>query len=85
MPHFLTDYLPLLIFLGVAAGGAAAYALIAVGVILLVIAAVVGNTLSQVFRVALYRYVTGQGEAPGFASEDLERAFRPKGRRRAVA
>jgi hypothetical protein len=25
--------------------------------------------------------VTGQGAAPGFADEDLEQAFRPKGRR----
>jgi hypothetical protein len=84
---FLAGFLPAvaLIFLGVAAGGAVAIALIAIAVILLVIASVVGNTLSQVFRVALYRYVTGQGEAPGFASEDLERAFRPKGRRSRVA
>jgi hypothetical protein len=38
-----------------------------------------------VFRVALYRYITGKGDAPGFATEDLERAFRPKGRHRATA
>lgn len=80
---FLLGFLPavVLIFLGVAAGGVAAGVLIALGVIVLIVAAVVGNTLNQVFRVALYRYVTGQGQAPGFASEDLERAFRPKGRR----
>jgi hypothetical protein len=84
---FLLGFLPacLLIFLGIAAGGVAAYPLIAIGIVLLVVAAVVGNTLSQVFRVALYRYVTGQGSTPGFAGDDLERAFRPKGRRRAVA
>jgi hypothetical protein len=84
---FLMGFLPacLLIFVGVSAGGAAAYALIALGVILLIIAAIVGNTLNQVFRVALYRWVTGKGAAPGFDNEDLERAFRPKGRRRAVA
>ena len=84
---FLAGFLPacLLIFLGVAAGGPAAYGMIAVAVIILVIAAVVGNTLSQVFRVALYRFVTGNGEAPGFSTEDLEHAFRPKKRRNAVA
>ena len=84
---FIWVFLPaaLLIFLGVAAGGAAAYGMIAVAVIILVIAAVVGNTLSQVFRVALYRFVTGNGEAPGFSTEDLEHAFRPKKRRNAVA
>ena len=80
---FLLGFLPaiVLIFLGVAAGGVAAGVLIALGVVVLIVASVVGNTLNQVFRVALYRYVTGKGEAPGFATEDLERAFRPKRRR----
>jgi len=83
---FLIGFLPgaALVIGGIALGGAG-IALAVVGAVLLIVAAIVGNTLSQVFRVALYRYVTGQGAAPGFASEDLERAFRPKGRRRLVA
>ncbi len=79
---FLIGFLPacLLIFLGVSAGGAAGIVLIGVGVVILIIASIVGNTLNQVFRVALYRWVTGKGEATGFDTNDLERAFRPKGR-----
>jgi hypothetical protein len=67
-----------LIVLGVAAGGPGGIALIVVGAIVLLIAAVLVNTLSQVFRVALYRYATGAPETPGFASDDLAAAFRPK-------
>jgi hypothetical protein len=84
---FLIGFLPaaVLIFAGISIGGAGGIVLIAIGAVVLIVASVVGNTLNQVFRVALYRYVTGRGDAPGFAREDLERAFRPKGRRRAVA
>ena len=80
---FLAAFLPacLLVFLGIAAGGPALYGMIAVAAVIVVIAAVVGNTLNQVFRVALYRFVTERGETPGFATEDLQHAFRPKGRR----
>jgi hypothetical protein len=84
---FLIGFLPaaVLVFLGISAGGVGGGVLIAIGAVLLIIAAIVGNTLNQVFRVALYRWVTGKGAAPGFSTEDLERAFRPKGRRRSVA
>lgn len=80
---FVLGFLPAvaLIVVGVAAGGVAAIALCAVGVVLLIVASIVGNTLSQVFRVALYRFVTGAGVTPGFDREDMEHAFRPKKRR----
>jgi hypothetical protein len=48
----------------------------------LIVSAIVSNTLTQVFRVALYRFATGAPVASGFASEDLEAAFRPKRRHR---
>ena len=79
---FLIGFLPavVLIFVGVSAGGVVAGVLIGIGVVILIIAMIVGNTLNQVFRVALYRFVTGKGETTGFDTNDLERAFRPKGR-----
>jgi hypothetical protein len=67
-----------LIVVGVGIGGPGGIAMIVVGAIVLLIAAVLVNTLSQVFRVALYRYATGAPETPGFASDDLAAAFRPK-------
>jgi hypothetical protein len=67
-----------LIVCGVGVGGPVGIAMIVVGAIVLVIAAVLVNTLSQVFRVALYRYATGVPQTPGFASDDLAGAFRPK-------
>jgi hypothetical protein len=67
-----------LIVLGVGVGGPGGIAMIVVGAVVLLIAAVLVNTLSQVFRVALYRYATGAPETPGFASDDLASAFRPK-------
>jgi len=79
--------IPLLAFenLGVVAGGAGGIVLAVVGVLVIVVAAVVGNTLSQVFRVALYRFATGGPAAPGFDPDDLEHAFRPKKRGRGAA
>jgi hypothetical protein len=71
-----------LIVIGVQIGAAPGVALIVVGAIVLLISAVLVNTLSQVFRVALYRYATGAPETPGFASDDLAGAFRPKKSRR---
>jgi hypothetical protein len=50
--------------------------------LVLIVSAIVSNTLTQVFRVALYRFATGAPVASGFASEDLEAAFRPKRRHR---
>lgn len=81
---FLIGFLPaiVLIVIGIQIGGSVAgIALMVVGAVVFLVAAVVANTLNQVFRVALYRHVTGRGAASGFATEDLERAFRPKRRR----
>jgi hypothetical protein len=77
----LAGFLPaiLLVVLGVSAGGPAGIALAAIGVILFLVAAVLSNTLTQVFRVALYRFATGVPETTGFASGDLAQAFAPKG------
>jgi hypothetical protein len=76
----LLGFLPAiaLIVLGVQVGGAGGIVIIGLGVIVLLIAAIVSNTLTQVFRVALYRFATGTPETPGFASEDLAAAFKPK-------
>jgi len=53
-------------------------ALIAVGVLVIVVAGLLQTTLSAVFRVALYRFAT-QGEALGrFTPEQLDGAFRPR-------
>jgi hypothetical protein len=84
---FLIGILPgiALVALGVVAGGAGGIVLAVVGVLVIVVAAVVGNTLSQVFRVALYRFATGGPAAPGFDPDDLEHAFRPKKRGRGAA
>lgn len=85
---FLIGFLPgiVLVAIGIQIGGTVAgIALIAVGAAIFLVAAVVANTLNQVFRVALYRWVTGRGDVPGFDNRDLERAFRPKGRHKAVA
>jgi hypothetical protein len=77
-----------LIVLGIGVGGPGGIAMVAVGAVVLLVSAVLVNTLSQVFRVALYRYATGVPQTPGFASDDLAGAFRPKkarGRGRSAA
>lgn len=76
----LVGFLPAigLVVLGVVVAGPGGIALIAIGVILFLIAAVISNTLNQVFRVALYRFATGVPETPGFDSTDLAAAFGPK-------
>lgn len=64
-------------------GGSAALGgvLIAVGVVVVVLAALLQVTLSAVFRVALYRFAT-QGDAPGhFSAAQLDAAFQPRRRR----
>lgn len=82
---FLLGVLPAIVVgvIGVQVGGPAGIALIAIAVVVLIVTAIVANTLTQVFRVALYRFATDAPVAAGFASEDLEAAFRPKRRHRA--
>ena len=80
-------------FLPAAAVGVVGYALLssseAVGVALLVaaaivvaIAALVGSTLTAIFRVALFIFATGERSVGGFETAELESAFAPKGQRR---
>ena len=82
---FLVGILPGagIIALGVALTGSSAALgglLIAVGVAVIIAAALVQVTVSAVFRVALYRFAT-QGDAPGhFTQDQLQGAFRPGGR-----
>jgi hypothetical protein len=83
----LAGFLPaiLLIFIGIKVGAAGGVVLIAVGAVVLLVAAVISNTLTQVFRVALYRFATGAPETPGFASDDLASAFGQKRHGRATS
>ncbi len=55
--------------------------LIAVGGVVIALAAGFASALRQVFAVALYRYATG-GDSGGFAAEDLEQPFTSRKRRR---
>ena len=86
---FLIGVLPgiVLVMLGVSlAGGSPGGGgmLIALGVIVVVIAGLLQATLSAIFRVALYRFAT-DGEFPGrFTQEQLQGAFRTKGKRRGI-
>jgi hypothetical protein len=86
---FLVGILPgaAVIALGVLLTGSSAAlgaVVIAVGVTVVVIAALLQATLSAVFRVALFRFATG-GDASGrFTAEQLQDAFRPR-RGRGVA
>lgn len=52
--------------------------LIAVAVVVIVGALLVGSTLNAIFRVALYRFATDGQAAPGFDQAALEHAFAPK-------
>ncbi len=66
---------------GVALGGPGGVALIAVAVLIVLAACVLANALTQVFRVALYRFAVQAPAAPGFDQADLAAAFAPKRRR----
>jgi hypothetical protein len=74
---FLVGMLPagLVIALGIAVGGPAGVAIAVVGAATLLAAAVVGNALSSIFRVALYRYAVADTTATGFEATDLAGAF----------
>lgn len=77
---FLVGMLPavLVAAAGIALGGPAGIALAVVGIAALLAAMVVGNALSAIFRVALYRYATTEQTWAGFAAPDLAAAFGPK-------
>jgi hypothetical protein len=60
--------------------GAGGAALIAIGLVILVIAILVQQVLSTIFGVALYRYVADEKVVGGFTTEELESAVRTKGR-----
>jgi hypothetical protein len=66
---------------GIVLGGPAGIAIAVVGVAALLAAMVVGNALSSIFRVALYRYATAEQTWAGFAAPDLAAAFGPKRKR----
>jgi hypothetical protein len=59
---------------------ASGLAMIAAGVIALVLVSALANATQQVFSVALYRYATGK-PGGGFATADLEHPFVLKGKR----
>lgn len=80
---FLAGFLPaiLLIVAGVAVwatSGVGGAILIAFGVVILIIAALVQQSLATIFGVALYRYVAGQEAVGGFTEEELQSAVRLK-------
>jgi hypothetical protein len=53
--------------------------LIAAGLVIVVIAALIQQVLSTIFGVALYRYVADEQAVGTFTTEDLEGAVRTKG------
>jgi hypothetical protein len=72
----------LLIVAGVAlwaTSGVGGAVLIAVGLVVLVIAALIQQVLSTIFGVALYRYVADEKAIGTFTAEDMESAVRTKG------
>jgi hypothetical protein len=83
--------LPMLVAVGIGALGVAsgtavvAIPLIAVAVVMLLVATVVVNALSGIYRTALYRYAV-DGQVPtAFAGADLEHSFGPRKRNRSSA
>ena len=71
----------LLIVAGVAVwatSGVGGAILIAFGVVVLIIAALIQQSLSTIFGVALYRYVAGQEAVGGFTEQELQSAVRLK-------
>ena len=69
-----------LMFLGFASGSdELAIALVVVGVLIAVVAGVLGSAARAVFSVALYRYASGTGATGPFTERDLESAVARKG------
>lgn len=68
-----------LVFLGLASGSTViAVALVVVGVLIAIAAAVLGSAARSVFSVALYRYAAGQGATGPFSDADLQSAVARK-------
>jgi len=63
-------------------GYAAGYVLAGLCVVLGAAALVVETAMGQVFRLAVYRYASGEGATGPFAKADLESAFKPRPPRR---
>ena len=85
---FLVGILPgILLVVGVALTGSTAAlgaVVIAIGVVVIVVAALLQTTLNAVFQVALFRFAT-QGDVSGrVLAGPLAGAFRPKGGRSAI-
>jgi hypothetical protein len=80
---FLVGFVPggLLIAGGIVLGGAGGIVLAVLGALVLLVAAVVGNALSAIFRVALYRFAISDRADAGFAAQDLAGAFHERRRR----
>jgi hypothetical protein len=80
--------LPMLVAIGIGALGVAsgtavvAVPLVAVAVVILLIATVIVNALSGIYRTALYRYAVDGQVPPAFAGADLEHSFGPRKRNR---
>jgi hypothetical protein len=69
-----------LMFLGFASGSTTvAIALVVVGILVAVVAGVLGSAARSVFAVALYRYAAGSGGTGPFTVDDLESAVARKG------
>ena len=86
---FLVVLLPVVVFGGIAfltldSAPVVGLAAIAVVVLILIAAGVLGSALGVIFRVALFRFATAGEAAPGFDAADLEAAFKPRRRRRAA-
>ncbi|MBK8293471.1 MAG: hypothetical protein IPK93_01355 [Solirubrobacterales bacterium] len=62
-------------FASTAAGGGA---LVAIGAVILIIAALIQQALSTIFGVALYRYVSTKEAVGGFTAEEMQSAVRTK-------
>ncbi|MBK5231767.1 MAG: hypothetical protein JJE13_02140 [Thermoleophilia bacterium] len=80
---FLIGFLPatLLIVAGVlvfASTGVGGGVLIALGVVILIIAALIQQALSTIFGVALYRFVSTKQAVGGFTTEEMQSAVRTK-------
>ncbi len=69
-----------LMLLGFASGSTAvAVALVVIGVLIAVVAGVLGSAARAVFSVALYRYASGTGSTGPFTERDLDSAVARKG------
>jgi hypothetical protein len=66
----------------IAAGGAIAFAGLAVAVLWVLTVVMVLSALNGIFQTALYRYAAGRDTGSAFGGHDLSAAFAPRSRRR---